>query len=214
MPKAARVLKHRGVHSQQKAATPTIETPTEDGDEDEKRERELGTISASEEQSALSRGQRKRQAKRDQYLKREKMVLNSLKLKRVEEQKKRIDGLDDIREALLATVSIANGHDDNETELPRDNLLVNSRSRKRLLQQETAQMCLVVQHPRFKADPFSTLKEHLTNTMVNHVKLQQKEAIQHARDKIAKHAEKIALKKESGAKRKRKRCKATRSKSR
>lgn len=51
----------------------------------------------------LSRGQRKRHAKREQYVKREKMILSSLKLKSQEEQKGRIDGLDAIREALVGT---------------------------------------------------------------------------------------------------------------
>jgi hypothetical protein len=52
------------------------------------------------ENEALSRGQRKRLAKREQFLKREKMVMSSLLLKKLEEQKGKIDGLDAIKEAL------------------------------------------------------------------------------------------------------------------
>ena len=54
--------------------------------------------------ASLSRGQRKRQAKRDQYLRREKLILSSLQLQKAQEQARRIDGLDAMKEALLATV--------------------------------------------------------------------------------------------------------------
>ena len=64
--------------------------------------------STTGEKEALSRGQRKRLAKREQFLKREKMVMSSLRLKKLEEQKGKLDGLDAIKEALTATTSTAN----------------------------------------------------------------------------------------------------------
>ena len=66
-------------------------------DDDNHQRRRTGTAS-------LSRGQRKRQAKRDQYLRREKLILSSLQLQKAQEQARRIDGLDAMKEALLATV--------------------------------------------------------------------------------------------------------------
>ena len=95
MPKAARLPKHRGAAVVAKKA-----------DEKKVADVDVPPPSASDDKAdALSRGQRKRQAKRDQYLKREHMIMTSLKLKREDEQKKRIDGLDSIREALLASVA-------------------------------------------------------------------------------------------------------------
>ena len=62
--------------------------------------KEPSTFDEEPSTQTLSRGQRRRQAKRDQYRKREQMILSSLRLKSQEEQKGRIDGLDAIREAL------------------------------------------------------------------------------------------------------------------
>lgn len=52
----------------------------------------------------LSRGQRKRLAKQKQYQRKQDMIMSSLKLKYDDDQKKRIDGLDAMKEALMATV--------------------------------------------------------------------------------------------------------------
>ncbi|GKY91408.1 hypothetical protein MPSEU_000113100 [Mayamaea pseudoterrestris] len=209
MPKATRVPKHRGgvvvpVAKKIIETDPHVAAPP-NGDD---------TANASVKNDALSRGQRKRQAKRDQYLKREQMVLASLKLKRADEQKKRIDGLDAIRDALLESVSHTNvpPAEDN-AELPKDNMLRSNKSRQLLLLKETSQINLVLQHPSFQADSLGTLKEHLRNTVANEAKMQQKEAIKHAKEKVLKRAEKIALKKESGAKKKKNKFNATRSKS-
>lgn len=207
MPKVSRIPKHRGGNvSAVKCAEESNVSANSDVTVGSPSRNEL------EQNEVLSRGQRKRQAKREQYLRREQMILASLRLKREEEQRKRIDGLDAIRDALLATVEPKEEKTDDQ--LKKDNMLKSSKSRQRLLQQEVAQMNLVLQHPSFTADPLGTLQEHLRNTLANEVQHQQKEAIKHAKEKVVKQAEKIALKKESGAKRKKKKFKATRSKTR
>jgi hypothetical protein len=205
MPKTARIPRHRGVEVK-KGPTKNAEKVAENESTE--------TSNADVQQQLLSRGQRKRQAKHDQFLKREKMIMTSLKIKRADEQRQQIDGLDEIRDALLATVAGIEKPKEEGDALPKDNMLKSNKSRQRLLQQEAAQMNLVLQHPSYQADPFSTLKEHLQNTMAGEVKYQQSEAIKHAKEKVTKQIEKVAFKKESGAKRKRKKFKATRTKSR
>jgi ABC-type dipeptide/oligopeptide/nickel transport system ATPase component len=164
----------------------------------------------TEDSNQLSRGQRKRQSKRDQYLKRENMILSSLKVQRADEQKKRIDGLDQIREALLATV--APKPTETAETLAKPSLLKTQKSRRKLLYQEDTQLKLVLQHPSFQADPFATIREHLQNTLASDASNAKKAAIEHSKDKQRKELEKIAIKKESGAKRKRKKFRATRTK--
>lgn len=53
----------------------------------------------------LSKGQKKRLLKREQYMKKERMILSTLKLRKQLEQSKRIDGLDAMKEALLNAVA-------------------------------------------------------------------------------------------------------------
>jgi ABC-type dipeptide/oligopeptide/nickel transport system ATPase component len=177
---------------------------------------------ANTDASNVSRGQRKRQAKRDQYLRKEKLILSSLKLKTEQEQKKRIDGLDAIKEALLATVKKSSSSskagtavqtdniEDKEEEKP--NMLKTSKSRQLLMQKEVAQMSLVLQHPAFQADPFATIREHLTNTLAKDSANNKKEQAQHLRERKEKEEKKKAVKKEQGIKKKKgKKFKATRS---
>lgn len=128
----------------------------------------------SESNQGLSRGQRKRLAKREQYLKKEKMILSTLMLQRREEQKKRIDGLDAIREALIDTVrSGETTHDDSEEHAPSYGT---NRSKKGLVTGEIERMQLVQQHPAFKEDPFATLQEHLKNSLAKQNEKRKQEA--------------------------------------
>jgi Ribosome biogenesis protein SLX9 len=110
----------------------------------------------------LSRGQRKRMAKRDQYLKREQMVLSSLELKRQDEQKKRIDGLDAMKSALMDTIRL---HSSKQAGEEKNTVVKTNKARQRLVGPEVAQMTLVLQHPSFQADPFATIRQHLKNTI-------------------------------------------------
>jgi hypothetical protein len=86
----------------------------------------------------LSRGQKRRLAKREQYLKREKMILSSLQLKEQEEQKTRIDGLDAIRDALMKTSKKG-----GKTTTEQNSSYNTNRAKKRLVANETQHMGLV-----------------------------------------------------------------------
>jgi hypothetical protein len=169
---------------------------------------------AKEAGDELSRGQRKRLQKREQYLQKEKMILSSLKLKRQEEQKKQIDGMDAIRSALLDTVV------DKEDEAPASTstapIIKSNKAKQNLVQKEVAHMNLVLQHPAFQADPFATIREHLQNTMAQTASQRQKETARQLKERNEKKEQKKALKKENTPvkKKRTKKFKATRSKSR
>lgn len=141
------------------------------------------------EGQALSRGQRKRQAKRDQFLKKEKMILSTLMLQKREEQKGRIDGLDAIREALLDTTKTSSTKE--ETKDAHQPTYGTNRAKKALMTSEIERMNLVLEHPAFKADPFGTLQEHLKNTLAEQKEKREKDSIKKAEeDKLKKEAKK------------------------
>jgi Ribosome biogenesis protein SLX9 len=120
---------------------------------------------AQSSSAVLSRGQKKRQMKREQYLHREHMILSSLRLKRQVEQSRRIDGLDALKDALMNIESTAPViQEDLPTSAATKSKIITNHSRQELLQNEVAHMNLVLQHPRFVEDPFSTIYEHLQNT--------------------------------------------------
>jgi ABC-type dipeptide/oligopeptide/nickel transport system ATPase component len=201
MPKVARVAKFRTASVQ---ASPSLLTA--------KQASEPAKIPEATDETNLSRGQRKRLAKREQYLRKEKIVLSSLKLRHQDEQKKRIDGLDAIKEALLSTVSpIQDEPKISDLSKIKPNLMISNKSKKSLVAREVSQMSLVLQHPAFQADPFATIREHLKNTLAKDERQQKKEEIQHQKERVKIAEEKKIAKKESGAKRKRKKFKATRS---
>jgi ABC-type dipeptide/oligopeptide/nickel transport system ATPase component len=201
MPKVARVAKFRTASVQ---ASPSLLTA--------KQVSEPAKIPEATDETNLSRGQRKRLAKREQYLRKEKIVLSSLTLRHQDEQKKRIDGLDAIKEALLSTVSpIQDEPKISDLSKIKPNLMISNKSKKSLVAREVSQMSLVLQHPAFQADPFATIREHLKNTLAKDERQQKKEEIQYQKERVKKAEEKKIAKKESGAKRKRKKFKATRS---
>lgn len=131
------------------------------------------TAAGTNNKQALSRGQRKRLAKREQYLKREKMVMSSLKLKRQDEQRGKLDGLDALREALISTHKPGkegggdskNDKEGSEYPAPQSAPCSTNKAKKNLAGREVAHMNLVLEHPSFKANPFATLQEHLRNTL-------------------------------------------------
>ena len=128
-------------------------------------------IGSAKEGQVLSRGQRKRQAKRDQYLKRENMVLNSLQVKRMEEQKGKIDGLDAIKEALKQALKqeiIA-----SEKGMATETIIKTNKSKEKLAQKEVSHMNLVLEHPSFQINPFATIQEHLKNSLGKEAEEQQ-----------------------------------------
>jgi hypothetical protein len=117
----------------------------------------------------LSRGQKKRQAKKLQYLRREQLVMSSLRLRREQDQRTRIDGLDALRAALLdaaAAKAPAESELEAEKAAPPPSQLRSAASRQRLVRREAAQMALVARHPAFREDPFGAIGQHLRNTAV------------------------------------------------
>eukprot|EP00339_Tiarina_fusa_P015890 CAMPEP_0117030378 /NCGR_PEP_ID=MMETSP0472-20121206/21930_1 /TAXON_ID=693140 ORGANISM="Tiarina fusus, Strain LIS" /NCGR_SAMPLE_ID=MMETSP0472 /ASSEMBLY_ACC=CAM_ASM_000603 /LENGTH=205 /DNA_ID=CAMNT_0004738431 /DNA_START=81 /DNA_END=698 /DNA_ORIENTATION=+ len=166
MPKASKASKLNRVARRVAAAAPI---PVKEHKNDEE--------SGAQESQALSRGQRKRLAKREQFLKREKLVLSSLRLKSQEEQKRRIDGLDAIKEALMNTTTTqtasSGGAEDDEMQSKQYGT---NRAKKTLIGSELERMSLVMQHPAFKTNPFETMQEHLRNTFADDRKKMQKQA--------------------------------------
>jgi len=151
--------------------------------------------------TTLSRGQRKRQAKREQYLKREKMILSTLKLQKMEEQKNRIDGLDAIKEALVQTIKEnqqrkeqleKGGNANSETNL----VLKTNKLKKNVAEKEMNHLNLVLQHPSFKSNPFATMQEHLRNTLAGQAKEQEAAASKERKEEAIKAQERKEAKKE------------------
>ena len=95
----------------------------------------------------LSRGQRKRLAKREQYLKREKMVLSSLRMHRLEEQKGKLDGFDAIRESLPGFTSAPPPDTKSKTEVNPVLTCNTNKSKKSIANTEIRHMGLVLEHP-------------------------------------------------------------------
>lgn len=207
--------------SSTKPSSASISTSSEIGPSvvQSEKKQELRTDTEQQDDSSatikrnLSRGQRKRAAKREQYLRKERMIMSSLTLKRKEDQKNRIDGLDAIREALLNTASAANAAKTMKSNSATAVVKTN-KSRQLLVRKEVAQMNLVLQHPAFKADPFAAIQEHLKNTHAKDSDQQKKAAILRVRQRKQKEEEKKARKKEQGVKRHKKKFRATRSKTR
>jgi len=117
----------------------------------------------------LSRGQRKRLAKREQYLKREQMILSSLKLARQVQQSKQIDGVDALYEALSTVqhttekpASIPTSSSSTSNTNPRNN-----QQKQAIAVQEVNHLNLVLQHPAFQSNPFAAIQNHLKNSLAD-----------------------------------------------
>ena len=131
----------------------------------------------TDKKEALSRGQRKRLAKREQYLKREKMVMSSLRLQRLEDQKGKIDGLDAMREALGEAIAPASKHTPKSTaEKSVNTTPLTNKSKQILANTEISHMGLVLEHPSFKADPFAAIRQHLQNSLAPEAAKMKKES--------------------------------------
>mmetsp|Transcript_34003 Transcript_34003/g.49295 ORF Transcript_34003/g.49295 Transcript_34003/m.49295 type:complete len:186 (-) Transcript_34003:414-971(-) len=112
----------------------------------------------------LSKGQRKRQAKRLQYLRRERLIQSSLALR-----KKDIMAVTALKDAIgVVSASAKNdaASDNGGTHLSMKRVKSN-RGKKRLQNEEVMHMSLVLQHPQFNEDPFGTLQEHLRNSVAS-----------------------------------------------
>ena len=193
MPKVSRI-RSKGTSATSVARTPLL-TPKEAIIA--KKNNDKSNQDDNDGAKALSRGQRKRQAKRDQYLKREKMILSTLKLQQVEEQKNRLDGLDAIKQALAQTIKENQEKKEAEHESQEgDGLLKTNKSKKTVAQKEISHLNLVLQHPSFKCNPFATMQQHLRNTLAQQAKDQEVEAKKQRNEEEKKDKEKKEAKKE------------------
>jgi hypothetical protein len=190
-----------------KKNTTTSTTAAKNKNEDDNDNDEPGTKAS---QPSLSRGQRKRQAKHEKFLKKEKMILSSLMLKKQDEQKKRIDGLDAIKQALMDTTTTAdkkkqydstNNSNNNNNELEIHHVSSNKAKRK-LVGGEVENMSLILQHPAYKKDPFETLQEHLLNSYKEDKTTQEKLSKQRTQKEKQKKDAKLRQKKEDVVKKK------------
>jgi hypothetical protein len=144
----------------------------------DKIESESGVLSSQQ----LSRGQKKRQAKREQFLRKEKLIFSSLQLKEDTEQRRRIDGLDAIKNALMGTcVEAWKGVTSEGRHTPR---ITNNRAKKSVVENEVERMKLVLQHPAYQNDALATLQEHLRNTLVDDRKLQEEVSKERAKNEM------------------------------
>jgi hypothetical protein len=149
-------------------------------------------------EQTLSRGQRKRQAKREQYLQRETLILSSLKVQKAEDQKNRIDGLDALKEALVQTMkrnASGSGTSDGNANANAP-ASTSNKSKKSIAQKELPHLNLVLQHPSFQSNPFGTMQEHLRNTLAQQAQEQEVVASKERMENEKKAAEKKEPKKE------------------
>ena len=98
------------------------------------------------------------------------MVMSSLRLQRLEEQKGKLDGLDLIREALGESLSESSPPKSKiptttQNEKKKEIKCNTNKSKKTLAATEITHMGLVLQHPSFKSNPFSAIQQHLRNSL-------------------------------------------------
>ena len=97
------------------------------------------------------------------------MVMSSLRLQRLEEQKGKLDGMDLIREALGESLSEsppkAKIPTTTQNEKKKEIKCTTNKSKKTLAATEITHMGLVLQHPSFKSNPFSAIQQHLRNSL-------------------------------------------------
>jgi hypothetical protein len=97
------------------------------------------------------------------------MVLSSLRLKRLEGQVGKLDGLDAIREALGVASSSSSGaaaaavEGGGAKKVPPT--CDTNKSRRALANAEISHMGLVLRHPAFNEDPFEAIRQHLRNSL-------------------------------------------------
>ena len=148
----------------------------------------------------LSRGQKKRLAKREKFFKRERMILQSLKLARKEEQKGKIDGFDSLREALIETTPHRQqGRQDTDPTLSSSVVVVAGKSNKakrKLVADEVEHLGLVLNHPQYNANPFETIGEHLQNSLADDRRRQELKSRQRSEDEEKLQKQKVEKKKE------------------
>lgn len=160
----------------------------------------------------LSSGQLKRRAKREKYLRRKEMVLSSLRLRKLEEQKGQLDGLDALRDALPTSKSIRAAKEaaavSGISEAPpspseqletSSSVIGSNRAKKNLAGREITHMNLVLEHPSFQENPFDAITIHLRNTLASQGEAQLQESMKQTKkndeaEKLKKEMKKARLK--------------------
>jgi len=113
----------------------------------------------------LSRGQRKRLAKRQQYLQRENLIKSSLNLQKQQPKIRPLD-VDTLQGAIKDIVASSSGDDAVKAAALKQRQFVKSNKKKQyIMNAEISHVGLVMQHPQFQADPFSAMQMHLKNTL-------------------------------------------------
>lgn len=204
MPKATKVGKFRasskassrdvkGAPLTSDASTSTAAKPATRGDDVQ--------FPSEKGENVLSRGQKKRLAKREQYLNKERMVLSSLRLQRLDEQKGKIDGLDALRDALseacYKTKLPANSTYDGSNGNKSKNVLLNTNKAKKTLgNDEITHMGFVLQHPSFVSNPFAAIQQHLRNSLASDAEKLKEKSLLRKEEDIRLEAKKKEEKKE------------------
>mmetsp|Transcript_45662 Transcript_45662/g.67382 ORF Transcript_45662/g.67382 Transcript_45662/m.67382 type:complete len:225 (-) Transcript_45662:90-764(-) len=176
MPKVNRVGKARAAAAASVSPSPLLQNTSKTTADDAKTNNKNVKSSSS---ASLSRGQKKRLAKREQYLKRNEMIMSCLKLQKRIDQKGKIDGLDALKEALPRTTSpndetaATKPNSNNNHSTKKEEGSINNKHKKKLVGREVTHMNMVLQHPSFRKDPFATMQEHLRNTLANQKKEQE-----------------------------------------
>ncbi len=199
MPKVSRVGKFRAAAKASKATSPLTSSKSVSASKDAVAMKKP----YNDDKETLSRGQRKRLAKREQYLKREKMIMSSLRLQRLEEQKGKLDGLDALRDALtssnpdrLPSDSSTDSMHNHPVDMPKAPPCKTNRSKEVLANVEISHMSLVLDHPSFKENPFAAIQQHLRNSLVPHREKLQQDSSKRTQEDDANEAKKKEEKKE------------------
>lgn len=116
-------------------------------------------------EAALSRGQKRRLAKREQYLKRENMILSSLRLSHQAEEQ-RLDGFRALWNT-LPSADTTNSSIEQDVSTSRNETIVlrHNKQKRNIAATEIIHYNLVLQHPSFQSNPFGSMQEHLRNTL-------------------------------------------------
>ncbi|GMI57245.1 hypothetical protein ScalyP_jg6879 [Parmales sp. scaly parma] len=158
MPKANRVGKSR---AQAKAAA----LPTSAKDHDIT----IELVAEAETGKSLSKGQQKRQARRDEFLRKLETVNSSLSLDSNKKMKNPSSiGLD---KSFVCTEMFNTNAEGTTTTTsppkpkPKPKSTTSNKKKKQVAIHELEQLKLVLQHPSFVENPFATIQSHLENTL-------------------------------------------------
>ena len=122
------------------------------------------------------------------------MVMSSLRLKRLEEQKGKLDGLDAIKEALASTTSTSDTvcREAQSSSQSTEKLTSHTvKAKKNLANSEIGHMGLVLEHPSFVENPFAAIQQHLRNSLESDAEVLKAESLKREKeDKLAEERKK------------------------